>query len=92
MIDVQFYEKKIQETLINNLSARLDSTEEQTLDDIKQLINEYVMSGKITYKDGAFLIKRWRKRESRRIKRQSEKGSNSVSNFSGDIWISQLDF
>ncbi|OZC07091.1 zinc knuckle [Onchocerca flexuosa] len=80
---LQWQEKQKQnkEMLINNLSARLDSTEEQTLDDIKQLINEYVMSGKITYKDGGFLIKKWRKRESRRINRQSEKGSNSCCFF-----------
>uniref|UniRef100_A0A0R3RZT0 CCHC-type domain-containing protein n=1 Tax=Elaeophora elaphi TaxID=1147741 RepID=A0A0R3RZT0_9BILA len=74
-------QKQNRETLVNSLSEKLDSTEEQTLDDVKQLINEYVISGKITYKDGAFLIKRWRKRENRRIKRQLEKGNASCCFF-----------
>ncbi|KAL3994908.1 Zinc knuckle family protein [Acanthocheilonema viteae] len=74
-------QKQNRETLINSLSEKLDSMEEQVLDDVKQLINEYVMSGKITYKDGAFLIKRWRKRESRRIKRQLKKGNMSCCFF-----------
>lgn len=55
--------------------------EEQTLNDIKHLINEYVACGKITYKDGALLVKRWRKRENRRINRQLEQGNMSVSKF-----------
>lgn len=75
------FTKNIQEILINSLSARLDSTEEQSLDDVKQMINEYVASGKIAYEDGAFLIKKWRKRENRRVNRQLEKGNKSVSNF-----------
>ncbi|MCP9262106.1 Zinc knuckle [Dirofilaria immitis] len=74
-------QKQNREILVNNLSARLDSTEEQTLGDIKQLVNGYVASGKLAYKDGALLVKKWRKRENRRIKRQSEKGSNSVTSF-----------
>ncbi|CAG9534886.1 unnamed protein product [Cercopithifilaria johnstoni] len=74
-------QKQKRETLINSLSERLDSTEEQSLDDVKQLINEYVIIGKITYKDGAFLIKKWRKRESRRIKRQLERGNTSCCFF-----------
>ncbi|VDK67146.1 unnamed protein product [Litomosoides sigmodontis] len=73
--------KQSREALVSSLSERLDSTEEQSLDDIKRLINEYVVSGKITYKDGAFLIKRWRKRESRRIKRQLDKGNMSCCFF-----------
>ncbi|KAM3718966.1 Zinc finger CCHC domain-containing protein [Dirofilaria immitis] len=74
-------QKQNREILVNNLSARLDSTEEQTLGDIKQLVNGYVASGKLAYKDGALLVKKWRKRENRRIKRQSEKGSNSCCFF-----------
>uniref|UniRef100_A0A915Q8B7 CCHC-type domain-containing protein n=1 Tax=Setaria digitata TaxID=48799 RepID=A0A915Q8B7_9BILA len=67
-------QKKDRESLLNDLSTRLDSTEEQTLDDVKQLVNRYVASGKITFEDGGFIIKKWRKRENRRINRQLEKG------------------
>ncbi|VDN01848.1 unnamed protein product [Thelazia callipaeda] len=63
---------KNKEALVKNLSEELDSTEEQTLDDVKQLVNRYISSGRITAKDGAFLIKKWKKRESRRIKRHLE--------------------
>ncbi|EJD76474.1 hypothetical protein LOAG_16603 [Loa loa] len=74
-------QKENREALINSLSARLDAAEEQTLDDVKQLINEYLVSGKIAYEDGALLIKKWRKRQSRRIKRQLEKGNKSCCFF-----------
>ncbi|VDN93189.1 unnamed protein product [Brugia pahangi] len=60
-------QQEIQEIPINSLLAKLNSIEEQ-------LINKYVVSGKISYEDET-------RYESRRIKRQSEKGNKLVNNY-----------
>lgn len=65
------------EKLVKDISRTLDCTEEQTLDDVRHMVNKYVTAGKILYEDAALIIKKWKKREGRRIKRHIVKENKS---------------
>lgn len=49
-----------------------------TFDDVKKMLNGYVDKGHLSYNDAAKIIKKWKKRENRRVHRQMEKQIKAI--------------
>ena len=65
---------------MEEISSALDSAD-QTLEDVKKLVNRYVAKKLVSSHDAGQIITKWKNSERRRIGRQMEKSNNAVFYF-----------
>uniref|UniRef100_A0A0N5B0R2 CCHC-type domain-containing protein n=1 Tax=Syphacia muris TaxID=451379 RepID=A0A0N5B0R2_9BILA len=61
----------------NEMSRKLDSCD-QTLEDVKELVTDYVRKGLVSRADAGKVVKRWKNSERRRIGRQLSKSAKAA--------------